>query len=170
MNCHNCGYPTISQDGRPINCACVLVFCPDGAERSGVPQGCLPSTTGSASAAPPEAGAVKSQSAPMASLPPTVERKMDSALINSVVQLPASGPSGTELLPCPFCNSRMVVLSPPVNDADESDFVLAGWQVVCRECGTVGGSRPSEIGATNLWNTRAGLEASAPTADPAQRV
>lgn len=68
--------------------------------------------------------------------------------------------SEQDLRPCPFCGSRDVKISPPVNDGPEDVFdCLNQWQVGCHAlgCEITGPSRETEEECIAAWNSRVGV-------------
>lgn len=53
--------------------------------------------------------------------------------------------------PCPFCDDKKVVVSPPSNDPGD-DIVLQSWQVYCHFCGAAGPRGETEEEAIKAWN------------------
>jgi hypothetical protein len=124
---------------------------------------------GSASAAPQEPKAVKSQPAPMASLPSNGKAEDEASDDSSVVQLPVSGSAGTtDLAACPFCGT-----TEKVELYDTNDNPRRGWRVACcePECDINPFTRTrwrTAAEAIFSWNRRAATDGPQP-ADAPQR-
>jgi hypothetical protein len=149
---------------RPAWIAALKTLLDSGTERSEAAQRCLPSTTGSASAAPQEQGDVKRKTAPVAKQHGDGKAEDEAGVDNSVVQLPVSEPSGTELLPCPFCGQQ-----PVVKMAGRTNYWWVGCEIHLRieapGCG-VSHSDYDRTMAIKKWNTRAGTKSEQPDGRP----
>lgn len=148
----DCYKPWCGIDGK----YCVDCAQSSGAERSEVLQGCPPSAGGSLDSLAVE------RSLPVAGSEASSKQPADE--LGSFVG--QSEPSGTELLPCPFCGQQ-----PVVKMAGRTNYWWVGCEIHLSVepsgCG-VCHSDYDRTRAIKKWNTRAGTKSVAPTALPPQ--